>query len=129
MKPVSASWQSISNSLAGISERRANDRFPIIRDLKYKVVSGRGVPESGAGHTVDVSSRGVLFTAQSPLAPGKRVELAISWPAQLDGKCALKLVARGRIVRCCGKQVAVEIDKYEFRTQSSRGVAPATPAH
>ncbi len=129
MKPVSASWQSISNSLVGFAERRANDRFPIVRDLKYKVVSGRGVPESGAGHTVDVSSRGVLFMAQNPLAPGKRVELAISWPAQLDGKCALKLVARGKIVRCCGKQVAVEIDKYEFRTQSSRGVAPATAAH
>lgn len=123
-KPVLASWQNISASLASVSERRANDRFPIVRDVKYKLVSGRGVPESGAGHTVDVSSRGVLFTAQNPLPPGKRVELAISWPAQLDGKCALKLVARGKIVRCRGKQVAVEIDKYEFRTQSSRGIGP-----
>ena len=122
LKPVRASWQDISTSLAGVSERRSNDRFPIVRDVKYKVVSGRGVPDSGVGHTVDVSSRGVLFTAQNPLAPGKRVELAISWPAQLDGKCALKLVARGKIVRCRGKQVAVEIDKYEFRTQSSRGL-------
>jgi len=126
IKPVLSSWQDISASLAGVSERRANDRFPIVRDVKYKLVSGRGVPESGAGHTVDVSSRGVLFTAQNPLPPGKLVELAISWPAQLDGKCALKLVARGKIVRCRGKQVAVEIDKYEFRTQSSRGIAPLT---
>ena len=119
-----ASWQSVSTSLAGVSERRANDRFPIVRDVKYKVVSGRGVPESGAGQTVDVSSRGVLFNAQNPLPPGKRVELAISWPAQLDGKCSLKLVARGKIVRCRGKLVAVEINKYEFRTQSSRGLGP-----
>ena len=103
-------------------ERRGNDRFPIVRDVKYKVISGRGDPESGAGKTVDVSSRGVLFTAPKSLAPGKRVELAISWPAQLDGKCALKLVARGKITRCRGNQVAVEIDKYEFRTQSSRGL-------
>ena len=127
-KQVLASWQSISTSLAGVSERRTNDRFPIVRDVKYKIISGRSVPESGTGRTVDVSSRGVLFTAQDPLAPGKRVELAISWPAQLDGKCALKLVARGKIVRCRGKQVAVEIDKYEFRTQGSRGLAPATRA-
>ena len=123
---VLASWQNISASLAGVSERRANDRFPIIRDVRYKLVSGRGAPESGMGHTVDVSSRGVLFTAENPLPPGKRVELSISWPAQLDGKCALKLVARGKIVRCRGKQVAVEINKYEFRTQSSRGLAPPT---
>jgi hypothetical protein len=103
-------------------ERRSNDRFPIVRDVKYKVISGRGEPESGIGKTVDVSSRGVLFTAPKSLAPGKRIELAISWPAQLDGKCALKLVARGRITRCRGTKVAVEIDKYEFRTQSSRGL-------
>ena len=125
-KLVLASWQNISASLAGVSERRANDRFPIVRDVKYKLVSGRGAPEGGVGHTVDVSSRGVLFTAENPLPPGKRVELSISWPAQLDGKCALKLVARGKIVRCRGKQVAVEINKYEFRTQSSRGLAPPT---
>ena len=101
-------------------ERRSNDRFPIVRDVRYKIISGRGEPDSGAGKTVDVSSRGVLFSSEKPLAPGKRVELAISWPAQLDGKCALKLVARGRITRCRGNHVAVEIDKYEFRTQSSR---------
>ena len=125
-KLVLASWENISASLANVSERRANDRFPIVRDVKYKLVSGRGTPESGVGLTVDVSSRGVLFTAQNPLPPGKRVELAISWPAQLDGKCALKLVARGKILRCRGNNVAVEIDKYEFRTQSSRGLAPLT---
>ncbi len=118
-----ATWQNVTATLAGVSERRANDRFPIVRDVKYKLMGGRGVPESGVGQTVDVSSRGVLFTAENPLPPGKRVELAISWPAQLDGKCALKLVARGKIVRCRGKQVAVAIDKYEFRTQSSRSLS------
>jgi hypothetical protein len=107
----------------GAQERRASDRFPIAREVKYKIISGRGAPESGVGHTVDVSSKGVKFTAQSPLAPGKRVELAISWPAQLDGKCALKLVATGKIVRCHGNQVAVGIEKYEFRTQGS-GLRP-----
>jgi len=98
-------------------ERRANDRSPIVRNLKYKIVGGRGAPESGCGQTLDVSSGGVLFQAETPLAPGKRVEVAISWPAQLDGRCALQFVAQGRIVRCRGTHVAVEIDKHEFRTQ------------
>jgi hypothetical protein len=106
-----------------VGERRGNDRYPIVRDVRYKVMNGRGEPDSGTGETVDVSSKGVLFKAPKPLAPGKRIELQISWPAQLDGKCALKLVARGRITRCRGDRVAVEIDKYEFRTQASRKLA------
>jgi hypothetical protein len=116
--------QGVAPLAAGVPDRRGNDRFPIVRDLKYKIISGRGAPESGTGETVDLSSSGVMFTAENPLAPGKRVELAISWPAQLDGKCALKLVARGKIVRCKGNRVAVAIDKYEFRTQG-RGPARA----
>jgi hypothetical protein len=119
---VLAGFQSEHPLLNSTGERRGNDRYPIVRDVRYKVVSGRGDPDSGVGKTVDVSSRGVLFTSQKPLPPGKRVELSISWPAQLDGKCALKLVARGRITRCRGNHVAVEIDKYEFRTQGSRSL-------
>ena len=103
----------------GILERRSNDRFPIVRDVRYKVLSSRGNPETGTGKTIDVSSAGVLLSAQTPLTLGKKVELSISWPAQLDGKCALKLVARGRVTRCLGTEVAIEIDKYEFRTQGS----------
>jgi len=43
----------------------------------------------------------------------------VSWPAQLDNKCALKLVARGRIVRAEPGKVAIEIQQYEFRTAGS----------
>ena len=103
----------------GILERRSNDRFPIVRDVRYKVLTSRGNPETGTGKTIDVSSAGVLLSTQTPLTLGKKVELSISWPAQLDGKCALKLVARGRVTRCLGTEVAIEIDKYEFRTQGS----------
>ena len=50
------------------------------------------------------------------LLPGRRVELAISWPAQLNDKCALKLVARGRVIRFEEGRTAIEIQQYEFRT-------------
>ena len=49
------------------------------------------------------------------------MELSISWPAQLDNKCALKLVARGRVVRFEQGRAAIEILQYEFRTQPSGG--------
>jgi len=110
--------------MALAANRRATDRFPIIRELRYRVLGGRGNAPWGTGKTMDFSSSGILFSAETPLAPGKRVELSISWPAQLDGKCALKLVARCRVTRCSGTQVAVEMDKYEFRTQGTRGLLP-----
>lgn len=104
------------------SERRANDRFPIEREVRFKVLSKRN-EDSGTGTTLNMSSGGVLFNAGKMLIPGKRVELAISWPAQLDNKCALKLVARGRIVRSQEGQTAVEIQQYEFRTLGVHGLA------
>ena len=107
-----------------MSDRRGHSRFPIVRELRYRLIGGRGNSEWGTGQTLDISSTGVLFTAEEPLPPGRRLELSISWPAQLNGKCPMKLVARGRVARCRGNDVAVELDKHEFRTQGSRGLLP-----
>ena len=52
------------------------------------------------------------------LLPGRRLEVSISWPVQLNNKCALKLVARGRVVRFEQGRAAIEIQQYEFRTAS-----------
>lgn len=104
-------------------ERRSTDRFPIERELRYKVVSKRSSNESGIGRTVNFSSGGILFTTEQMLIPGKKIEMAISWPAQLDAKCPLKLLARGRIVRCENGRAAVEIQQYEFRTMGAHGLA------
>ncbi len=105
------------------AERRSSDRFPIERELRFKMLSKRLGDESGSGTTLNMSSGGVLFHSDKALIPGKRVEMAISWPAQLDEKCALKLVARGRIVRSEGGRTAVEIQQYEFRTLGAHGLA------
>jgi hypothetical protein len=108
-----------------LGERRASMRFPIVSDMRYEVSRGRGLPKSGIGRTVNMSSRGVLFAAPEVLPPGKRIRLSVSWPAQLDGKYALKLLAWGWITRCEGTNVAMEIENYEFRTQSSGELMPA----
>lgn len=108
--------EQFSATSRGAPDRRANDRFPMVREVRYKVMYPKGTVDIGTGQTVNMSSTGVLFTAESPLPPGRRLEVSISWPAQLDGKCGLKLVARCRVVRCHGTTVALEIDKYEFRT-------------
>lgn len=107
------------------SDRRRSDRFAIEREIRYRALNKRGGEEAGEGKTVNMSSSGVLFTSPQILRPGRRIELAISWPAQLNNKCALKLVARGRIVRFDNGLAAMEIQQYEFRTQSAPAVNAA----
>ena len=104
-------------------ERRGADRFPIARELRYKILSKRLGHEQGAGKTINISSGGILFATEGAMLPGKKLEMAISWPAQLDNHCSLKLVARGRIVRVEPGQTAVEIQQYEFRTMGAAGLS------
>ena len=104
------------------NDRRAADRFPIERDVRYKVLNKKNSDESGNGRTINMSSTGVLFTTEHMLLPGKRMELSISWPAQLNNKTALKLVARGRVVRYEEGKAAIEIQQYEFRTSGTQSL-------
>jgi hypothetical protein len=105
------------------SDRRHSDRFPIERDVRFRILNKRGGDEAGEGKTLNISSSGVLFTSEHMLLPGRRLELDISWPVQLNNQVALKLVARGRVVRFEEGRAAIEIQQYEFRTQG-----PAVPA-
>ncbi len=94
----------------------------IEREVQYRILGRKEGELAGLGKTVNMSSAGVLFTTVLTLLPGRRVELAIDWPAQLDNKCALKLVARGRVVRFEGDRAAIEIMQHEFRTRSSKSM-------
>jgi hypothetical protein len=98
------------------TDRRTADRFPIEREVRYKVLSKRNADEGGVGRTVNMSSSGILFTSEHMLLPGRRMELSISWPAQLNNETPLKLVARGRVTRFESGKAALEIQQYEFRT-------------
>jgi c-di-GMP-binding flagellar brake protein YcgR len=100
-------------------DRRHADRFSIQREVRYKLLNHRGAEETGDGRTVNISSSGVLFTTETRLPTGRRVELSISWPAKLDDRCGLQLMARGRVVRFENGLAAVEIQQHEFRTQSA----------
>ena len=106
------------------TDRRSSDRFSIEREVRYKVLNKKNGEESGTGKTVNMSSTGVLFTTDQMLLPGRRVEVSISWPAQLNAKCALRLVARGRVVRFDDGKAAMEIQQYEFKTQAKAPIMP-----
>lgn len=100
-------------------DRRSSGRFPISQEVIYTLLDGKARSERCAGRTVDMSSGGILFTTAEALHPGKRLELAVNWPARLDGTCRLKLVAMGRVVRSEQDRAAIAIEHYEFRTQGN----------
>ena len=99
-------------------ERRRSSRFPIEREVRYKTLNQRTEALAGSGKTLNISSSGVLFTSDHDLPIGTRLELCISWPAQLNEKVFLNLVARGRVTRHTKGHLALQIQQYEFRTQS-----------
>jgi hypothetical protein len=103
------------------SERRSAVRFPIEQEVRYKIYN-RSTIEVGSGRTINISSNGVLFTTERHLNPGERLEVSVNWPAQLDNRCALKLVTTGRVVRSEPGKAAIAIERYEFRTQGSHGL-------
>src|ERR1700730_10775368 len=104
-------------------DRRSCIRLPIEREVRYKIFGAhKSVIRVGLGKSLNMSSSGVLFTTESILLEGARVELAVSWPALLDDVLPLKLVASGRLVRSQGTQAAMAIDRYEFKTRGSKGL-------
>ena len=105
-------------------ERRLSARFPIERDVRFTVHGKRGSSEEGTGTSVNMSSSGVLFTTDRVLLPGRQIEVSLSWPAQLNERCALRFLARGRVVRFEENTAAVQILQHEFRTESPAKRAP-----
>jgi c-di-GMP-binding flagellar brake protein YcgR len=100
-------------------ERRGAKRMSVALELQYRLLNKRNGNTEGIGQTLNMSSSGVLFTTSQTLQPGRRLEVAITWPAQLNAQCGLKLVARGRVVRLVGNSAALEMIRHEFRTKGA----------
>jgi len=103
-------------------DRRSKRRFSIEQGLRYRLLYGSRVAESGTGRTLNISSSGVWFTTEGILGTGLPVELSMSWPARLNDVCPMKLMIYGCIVRSDHDGAALAIERYEFRTQSTATV-------
>jgi len=103
-----------------VMERRAKTRFPMRRELRYKLLEGATIVASGSGETINISSGGIAFQIDRHLNPGGFMELSISWPVLLDENCPMRLVVFGRVVRSAERFCVCRVDKYEFRTQARK---------
>jgi len=100
------------------TERRASTRFALTLEVRYTILGGHAPAQMGAGRTVDLSSSGLRFNADRPLPRGQRIELYIDWPALLHGDVKLQLVLSGVVVRTNGTEVALRIERHDFKTRS-----------
>ena len=108
----------------GDRERRNKRRFQIEQDVRYKMLYGQRIAETGTGKTRNISSGGVWFSTESMLTTGMPVELSMNWPVLLNDSCPMKLMIYGCVIRSNDKGAAVAIERYEFRTQGTRQFQP-----
>ncbi len=101
-------------------EKRLKKRFSVEQDVRYKMLYGQRIAETGSGRTTNISSSGIWFTTSAPLTVGMPIEISMNWPVLLNDSCPMKLMIYGCVVRADQAGAAVAIERYEFRTQGSR---------
>jgi hypothetical protein len=116
--PIEIAPPTDAPSIEDPDDRRHKARFPIHRELKYRLMQDGRILEAGLGQTVNICSGGVAFSLDRELSTGTFIELSISWPVLLDNGTPMRLVVFGRVLRSGDGVSACTVDKYEFRTQA-----------
>ena len=110
-------WDERLKEIEGIADdRRGDRRYEIHLALRWKLIRRRRVLDTGVGHTLDLSSGGILFDPGRQFPVGLKVELSIAWPVLLHNVAPLQLIVSGRLVRCAGTRSAIQMVQHEFRT-------------
>ena len=105
-----------SSRILGPGDRRSRRRYAVALAVRWKLLPGKTVPQSGTGLTLNLSSHGMLFQTDRELRPGWGIEASIAWPVLLSNVARLQLVMAGEVVWTAGGIVAVRIRHHEFRT-------------
>ena len=98
-----------------IIERRSKARYPVQLTVRYRTV-GRNQLVNGVGQTLNMSSGGLLVSAQHEFSAGLKLEVNVEWPLLLNGRVPLQLVANGKIVRC-GGSITANSDRCDHSTK------------
>ena len=109
-------WNHMEASFSkAVIERRTKARYPVKLTVRYRTI-GRSNIVNGVGQTLNMSSGGLLVSAEHEMPAGLRLEVNVEWPLLLNGTVPLQLVAHGKVVRGEGSEFAVAFAQYQFRT-------------
>jgi len=97
-------------------EKRSTRRFSLELPISVKFVNN-GRRES-AGHTRDVSSRGVFMYLDTEISEGAPIEFVMTLPTEVTLAYPIRVRCTGKVLRVSRAEqeqgVAVAIDKYDF---------------
>ena len=97
-------------------EKRSTRRFSLELPISVKFVNN-GRRES-AGHTRDVSSRGVFMYLDTEISEGVPIEFVMTLPTEVTLAEPIRVRCTGKVLRVNRAEqeqgVAVAIDKYDF---------------
>jgi hypothetical protein len=111
-------------------DRRSCRRYHIDLEVRWKLLRGKVLLDSGIGRTVDFSSGGILVETGRRLPVGRKIHLSVAWPVLLHDTALMQLALEGRILRSDGARIAVQIAQHEFRTAGvllAQYACPASP--
>ena len=91
-------------------------QYPVTLDVRYKTARP---PRVGVGKTLQMSRTEVVFTTDTQIDPGTKLEISIAWPVVLNDRVLLQLVVTGEIVRREGSTLTATIRKHHFRTRGA----------
>jgi len=97
-------------------EQRKHQRFEL--RLPFEVVRN-GSSFSVRGETKNVSSAGVLFTAESQLPLGESIEYLITLPRTPGMRKDVRLRCVGKVLRETESVFAASLERYEFLRDSA----------
>jgi hypothetical protein len=98
-------------------EQRKHQRFEL--RLPFEVVRN-GSPMTVRGETKNLSSAGVLFTAESQLPLGESIEYLITLPRTPGTRKDVRLRCVGKILREDSESAfAATLERYEFLRESA----------
>ena len=93
-------------------EQRKSKRFEL--RLPMELVRAGAASLGKAGETRNLSSSGVLFDADAPVAIGDPVEYLITLPAANPGTQEVRLRCMGKVIRQEDGAAAATLERYEF---------------
>lgn len=108
----------------GHVNRLSERRKPVEMDLRFSY-SRKGITYLGTGLARQLTNVEVRIESDQELPLSGNIQLRITWPFLLQSVCPLELVIEGSIEYCDGKQGAVLIRGYEFRTWGEQSFEPA----
>lgn len=116
-------------------EKRAIRRFPLHLPVQ---LSGSAAPaQPGSAETRDVSSHGISFSSDSPLAIDTPIEFTLTLPHEITMTEPIHVRCLGKVVRVQDQPngsytVAAVVEKYEFlaegKSSQESSAAGETPA-